>query len=57
MWRLADNACGNRWACFSMQRTLFKNLREEIQELEKANLDPTTAVQQASRKKLVFHIT
>ncbi|KAI0226825.1 Phospholipid-transporting ATPase IB [Lamellibrachia satsuma] len=35
----------------SMQRTLFKNLREEIQELEKDNKDPASAVQQASRKK------
>ena len=39
-----------------MQRTLFKNLREEIQELEKADLDPATAVQQASRKKLVLPV-
>ena len=35
----------------SAQRTLCKNMRQEVQELEKANLDPTTAVQNVSRKK------
>ncbi|KAK2176219.1 hypothetical protein NP493_675g03060 [Ridgeia piscesae] len=37
------------WA--AAQRTLCKNMRQEVQELEKANLDPTTAVQNVSRKK------
>ena len=39
------------FSAFSFRRTIFKSLREEVQELEQAHVDPAKAVLNATRKK------
>ena len=37
--------------CFSVRRTMFKTLREKVQEAELAHVDPTTIVLRSTKKK------